>query len=230
VYAGIADNCAANAISAGRRYLESGVDAVVALLPSYYPLNAFEMRDYFRLLADEIHGSIVLYNIPPTTHMSIPVEIVEDLSHIPNITGFKDSENDLGRIQKVAERLCGRPDFSVFMGVAAHTVRALKMGFDGSVPSSGNLVPGLWRDLYQAARHEDWESAEALQARLDELGVLLQGSRSLGQSLAALKAAMHGLDLCEPHMLPPLQALPAGERETLTAELSTHVFTGSSLS
>lgn len=227
VYAGIGDNCAATAIASGRRYLESGVDAVVALLPSYYPLNAAEMRAYFRHLAAEIEGSIVIYNIPPTTHMSIPLDVVEELSHLPNITGYKDSENDLARIQTVAERLCGRKDFSVFMGVAAHTARALKLGYDGSVPSSGNLTPALWRDLYQAALHEEWENAEALQLRLDALGAVIQGQRSLGQSLAALKAAMNSVGLCEPHMLPPLQELPAAEREAIGTAISTYVFSDS---
>jgi 4-hydroxy-tetrahydrodipicolinate synthase len=108
------------------------------------------------------------------------------------------------------------------MGVAAQATRALRLGFDGTVPSSGNLAPNLWRDLLAAARAGDWERADARQRDADAVGALYQGTRSLGQSLAALKAAMAALGLCEPHMASPLIAVSAEERAAIAAQINAH--------
>jgi dihydrodipicolinate synthase/N-acetylneuraminate lyase len=221
VYAGISDNCAATSINAGKKYLEYGADAVVAILPSYYLLNAEEMLRYFQLVAGEIAGSVVIYNMPLTTHMSIPLDVLDRLSTLPNMIGYKDSENDAERIKSVAERFGGRPDFSLFMGVAAQSAMAMQLGFDGAVPSSGNLAPALWRDFYQAAQEKQWERAQALQEKLNALNTIVQQNRSLAQSLAALKAGMHALGLCEPHVLPPLQPLSSQETESVAQALAS---------
>lgn len=219
VFAGVGDNCAADAIAAANSYLQQGVDAVVAHLPGYYQLEAAEMQAYFELLADSIRGPLLLYNIPQTTGMSVPVEVVDRVSGRGNVIGFKDSENAPGRAEAVAARLAGRPDFSLFMGVARHSVKALRLGFDGLVPSSGNLAPEQWRDLYAAARAGDWERAETLQAQLDDIARVFQRDRSLAQSLAALKVAMESRGLCGPTVLPPLRPLDDAARTTIRREL-----------
>jgi len=211
VYAGIGDNCAEDSIEAGNEYLRLGADAVVAHLPSYYSLKAAEMLDFFELLAKEIRGELVLYNIPQTTHMSIPIDVVEALMRKSTIVGFKDSENVPGRAEETARRLGGRADFSIFMGAAV---------LDGLVPSSGNLVPELWRELYESARAQKWDRVEKLQAQLNEVAQVFQRNRSLGESLAALKAAMEVRGLCGPTVLPPLHTLDASAQSRVRNDFS----------
>ncbi|MFT3870725.1 MAG: dihydrodipicolinate synthase family protein [Nibricoccus sp.] len=220
VYAGIGDNCPENSIAAANEYLRLGADAVVAHLPAYYALKPAEMQAFFELLSSQIRGSLMLYNIPSTTHMSLPLDIAEHLSHLPNVIGFKDSENAPGRPEETARRLSDRANFSIFMGAAVLSAKALKLGFDGLVPSSGNLVPQLWRELYDQARAGNWEKAEALQSRLNTIAQVFQRNRSLGESLAALKAMMDTHGLCGPTVLPPLRTLDAAARQSVTAELA----------
>ncbi len=220
VFAGIGDNCVADSIAAAESYLHLGIDAVVAHLPSYYLLDPAEMTAYFEHLANNIHGALVLYNIPQATHMSVPVNVVERLTALPNVVGFKDSENAPGRLEQVVDRLGGRPGFSVFMGSAALAVRALRRGYDGLVPGSGNLVPELWHQLQTEAAGRHWEAAEALQQRVDAVARVFQRNRTLGQSLAALKAAMESQGLCGPTVLPPLRTLDSAERAAIHAEMA----------
>jgi 2-dehydro-3-deoxy-D-pentonate aldolase len=220
VFAGIGDNCVADSIAAAASYLQLGIDAVVAHLPSYYLLDPAEMTAYFELLAKNIHGPLVLYNIPQATHMSVPVDVVERLTALPTIVGFKDSENAPGRLEEVVDRLGGRQRFSIFMGSAALSVKALRRGYDGLVPGSGNLAPELWRQLQAEASGRNWEAAEALQRRVDAVARVFQRNRTLGQSLAALKAAMESLGLCGPTVLPPLRTLDAGERAAIHSEMA----------
>jgi len=220
VYAGIGDNCAEDSIEAGNEYLRLGADAVVAHLPCYYSLKPAEMLGYFELLAKEIRGELVLYNIPQTTHMSIPLDVVETLMEKATIVGFKDSENVPGRAEETAKRLGGRADFSIFMGAAVLSAKALKLGYDGLVPSSGNLVPELWRELYESARAQKWDRVDTLQTQLNEVAQVFQRNRSLGESLAALKAAMEIRGLCGPTVLPPLHTLDASAQTRVRTDFS----------
>jgi 2-dehydro-3-deoxy-D-pentonate aldolase len=207
VFACIAANCLADSVDAAADYLRSGADAVVGMLPNYFKLEPADMQAYFEQLSAGIRGPLLVYNMPQTTGMSLPVEIIEQLSRCPNITGLKDSENTPGRCELVAERLGGRQDFSLFMGVAASSIPALRLGFVGLVPSSGNLYPERWHELYNAAQAGNWARAEQLQQQLDSIGAVFQRNRTLGQSLAALKAGVGLRKLCGPAMVPPLTAL-----------------------
>jgi 4-hydroxy-tetrahydrodipicolinate synthase len=178
------------------------------------------MRSYFDLLIDRTPGPILLYNIPQTTHMSIPTDVAEQLSTHPRVVGFKDSENVPGRPEDLARRFSGRADFSLFMGVSVLSAHALRLGFQGLVPSSGNLVPGLWHDLYAAAVARDWTRVDALQKQVDAVGQVFQKNRTLAQSLAALKAGLESLGLCAPTVLPPLRTLTSDERRLVHHELN----------
>ncbi len=219
VFACPASNCVSFTIDTANDYLRAGVDAVVGILPNYYKLEPAEMLAYFERLADNIRGPLMIYNMPATTGMSIPLDVIETLAACPNVTGLKDSEGTAGRREEVAKRFGGRADFGLFMGIAAHSVAALRLGFDGLVPSSGNLYPERWSALFNAARSGDWATAEKLQAQLDALGAIFQRNRTLGQSLAALKAGCGLRGLCGPDMVPPLRALSVEEQEAVRAEL-----------
>ena len=220
VFACPASNCVSFSIDSAKAYLKAGADAVVGILPNYYKLEPAEMLAYFERLADGIRGPLMVYNMPATTGMSLPLDVIETLARRPNITGLKDSEGTAGRREEVAKRFGGRPDFSLFMGIAAHSVPALRLGFDGLVPSGGNLYPERWSALYNAARVGDWAKAEQLQTQLDASGAVFPRNRTLGQSLAALKAGLGLRSLCGPAMVPPLLPLSAADQETVRAELT----------
>jgi 2-dehydro-3-deoxy-D-pentonate aldolase len=219
VFACIASNCVSVSIDAANAYLAAGADAVVGILPNYFKLEPAEILAYFERLSAGIRGPLMVYNMPATTGMSIPLDVIETLSHLPNVTGLKDSEGTAGRREEVAKRFGGRADFSLFMGIAAHSIPALRLGFDGLVPSSGNLYPERWSALYNSARSGDWAAAEKLQTQLDTLGAIFQRNRTLGQSLAALKAGCGLRGLCGPDMVPPLLPLSPADQESVRAEL-----------
>lgn len=220
VYAGIADNCLGQSVASAARYLNLGVDAVVAHLPCYYPLTPEEMFGYYERLHHEIQGNLLVYNIPQTTGMSLPLDVIERLAPLSRIVGLKDSERCMERAEETARRLGGRPDFTLFMGSAVLSLRARRLGFQGLVPSSGNFAPELWRQFMDATVEGNWSIAENLQEILDKLGMVFQGGRSLGQSIAALKAGLHQQEICEPHMLPPLNALSPEEAALIHEQLN----------
>lgn len=218
VYAGLVGNQVEELIKRGNLYMEIGADVIVATLPSYYSLNSSQMVDFYTMLADKINGPVMMYNIKATTQMSIPVEVVQQLSQHPNVWGLKDSERDIERMKGFILNFKNRPDFSFFCGWGAQTAESLKQGADGIVPSTGNIVPEFYRNLYQSAMIGDFISAEKFQIETDKVAQIYQKGRTLGESLAALKVMMHIKGLCEMEMMPPLSKLSDEEMEIISQD------------
>jgi dihydrodipicolinate synthase/N-acetylneuraminate lyase len=219
-YAGIAGNCFRESVDSAKAYFDLGADCVVANLPSYYPINADQMLGYYEKLADAVGGPLMLYNITITTHMSIPLDVVEKLSHHHNIVGLKDSERNEERMAESLKLWKDRQDFTHVMGCAALSAKALLLGSDGIVPSTGNFVPKMFRQLYDAAVKGDTAVAERLQKETDEMAKIYQGTRLLSQSLAALKTMMNELGLCGPAVLPPLVECGDAEKAQIRQEMT----------
>jgi 4-hydroxy-tetrahydrodipicolinate synthase len=215
LYAGVSSNCLDESIDLAKYCFDQGADVVAATLPSYYALTADEMKQYFETLAGNIPGPLIIYNIPATTHMSIPLNVIDALSHHSTIVGTKDSERNEERLKASLKLWKDRSDFSHFLGWAPKSAEALLEGGDGLIPSTGNLYPGLYTELMNAIEKGNKEEAFRLQVLSDELGNLYQAGRSLGQSLWALKILMQEAGLCQSYMMPPLQRQPVEEKYRL---------------
>ena len=99
------------------------------------------------------------------------------------------------------------------------STQAVSLGADAIVPSSANLVPQVYQALFTHARDGNLPLAETLQEQTNRVSAIYQGGRSLGQSLAALKAMMNVLGLCSPTVLPPLTMLSSEERGELEQQM-----------
>lgn len=173
VYAGISSNCFSESVDMAKKYHDLGVDVVVATLPAYYPMNEVQMLTYFENLANQVPCPLIIYNMPATVKISIPLGVLEELSYHPYIVGTKDSERDKIRLDQSIALWKDRSDFAHLLGWAAQSAYALKQGCDGIVPSTGNFVPQLYVDLYQSSLKEEFDKAESLQQLTNELSLLV---------------------------------------------------------
>lgn len=220
VYAGISGEVLEESVEAAERYFKSGVAAVVAHAPASYEDQPERSLPYFVELAGRLEGDLVLYNMPLTTNVSLPIEVCKAAARKPRVIGIKDSENNAARLVELLRELGGKDTFSVLVGTGPLMAKGLLAGADGIVPSVGNLAPALCRQLYDVARAGNAAETGRVHQRLMELSRVYQSGRTLDQSLAALKAAMGWLGLCGPDVFPPLQALSMRERLELRAELA----------
>ena len=211
VFGGIGDTSPAHSVWLAGEYFAAGAAAVVANLPSYYPLTPGMMEAYFARLADQIDGPVYLYNIPQTTRQSIPLEVLDRLSHHPRIVGVKDSEPDGARQEELCRQFAGRDDFAVFCGSIAFVSRAMRAGADGCVPGAGNFVPAVTRAMMDAMVGGDSDAIDAAQQKIDAINATYQKGRTISQLFGALKAIMELHGLCGRHMFSPL--LPASDAE-----------------
>jgi dihydrodipicolinate synthase/N-acetylneuraminate lyase len=205
LYAGVSGNSLEEAIEAAKAYEQLGIDAVAAHAPFYFPLNDDEVQVYFERLADASPLPLVLYNIPSTTRISLSLDVVERLRHHPNIVALKDSAADAQRLTDLLRRTGGRDGFPVLLGSSPLFTQGLKLGAVGLVPSGAHLVPEQYQAMYEAAMRDDWTTVQRLQVETDAACARYARGRSLGQSLAALKALLEQQGLCTRVVLPPLQ-------------------------
>lgn len=214
VYAGLSD---LKNLAVANDYFHAGADAVVARPPVSYPLD--DLLPSFQSLLGGLEGPLILYNIPATTNVSIPLDVVGELLGHPRLAGIKDSENDSERLEQLLGRFGDHPEFSVFVGVGTLMARGLKLGAEGIVPSVGNLIPQVCHNLCLAAQRSDWAETERHSERMKAVAALYQNGRNLGQSLAMLKAALHCLGICESEVLPPFLPPSRNEIENLRTKM-----------
>ena len=226
VYAGLGDIQSSD-MSEANEFFQAGADVVVAHPPISEKLPADALLAWFESLLNQVKGPLMLYNMPATTGVSIPLDAVEKLLGHPNLAGVKDSENNLQRHEEMLKRFGGKKDFSVFIGVGALMEKGLKLGADGIVPSVGNLIPDVCHQLCVAAEKADWAAAGTHFARMNAVASLYQKGRNLNESLAALKAAMHCRGLCAPQVLPPLRRVSDAELEKIRHQMTElHLLNG----
>lgn len=219
VYAGISNNSIIDSIEEAKSFSDLGVSVLVSTMPSYYPVEPDQILRYYEELADAVPLPLIIYNIPATTNLSIPLEIVDQLSAHHNIIGLKDSENNVDRMKSAISLWKDRQDFSYLVGCAALSNAAITLGADGIVPSSGNLVPHLYSTLYSAAKIGDKEKGSTAQTKTNEISAVYQKGRILSKALPALKAIMSAYDLCGTHVLPPMYKMSQEEENRIKKEI-----------
>jgi 4-hydroxy-tetrahydrodipicolinate synthase len=223
-YAGISSPSFQSSVDAAKIYFDLGVDAVVAHPPSYYPLTDHHLMRYFEMLVNNIPGPLILYNIPVVTHVSIPIDVLDHLSHHDKIIAIKDSERDMERFNRSLELWAKRQDFYYLAGWGTQMSEGLLKGAAGLVPSTGNLVPKMYRDMMKSARDGDHQNLEELQRLTDAISEVYQKGRLLSQSLPALKVMMNTLNLCESYVLPPLEMCTDEEKKDIVEAMKVFNF------
>lgn len=205
---------AAEAISEIGELVQAGADAVLLAPPSYYPMTADEIGEYFHAVAEATAAPIVLYNIPAMTKVSLPAPVVASLATHENIIGIKDSSRDFEYLQSVLYAV-GDADFTVLTGSDTMLLPSMLLGAGGTIAASANVVPQLGRQVYDAVTSGDLESAASAQRHLFDV---VQACR-VGTMPAGWKAALAAAGVCSPALVAPARGLDDDRRAALTERL-----------
>jgi 4-hydroxy-2-oxoglutarate aldolase len=124
-------------------------DAVLVRTPTYYStqMTPSVVAGYFRAVADRSPLPVVLYNIPRCVPYQIPVEMVAELAHHPNIIGIKDSSGSLERIKGIVDGTRTVPRRSVtvtpvFEAVTGRMLKSVATGQSATFVSASELAGG----------------------------------------------------------------------------------------
>jgi len=202
-----------------RRAVQHGCAGVLMLPPFYY--KGVPDDGLFATYAEVIERvgderlRIYLYHIPPVSHVSISLALIERLlARYPGtIAGIKDSSGDWNNTRAMLERFQPR-GFDVFAGSETFLLATLRDGGAGCISATANVNPAAI-----AALAREWQSpdADARQAALDAVRAAFQKFPMI-PALKAVVAHFSGDDAWG-RVRPPLIALTAEQRRQLVNAL-----------
>lgn len=204
VIAGTGEACTAKTVALTRRAAELGADAALVVTPYYVRPTQEGLRRHFTDVADRGGLPLILYNVPGRTGCDMLPETVASLRDHPQILGIKEARADADRIRAMAELV--RPDFVYLSGDDGTAMQAMLAGAAGTISVVANLVPGVFRELCDAATVGQADAAHRIDTRLSPLVEALNGA----PNPIAVKAGlpMLGLGTAVPRL--PLVELAAG--------------------
>lgn len=164
IIAGTGINDTAHAIMLSQQAEKVGADALLIVTPYYNKTSERGMLIHFKTIADSVNIPIILYHVPGRTAATLTVEQVVELSAHPNIVAIKDATGDLEYTKALREQLPA--EFAIYSGNDDINLEMLKLGADGFISVTANVLPREVHAQYQLFAEGKVEEAEALTVKL----------------------------------------------------------------
>ncbi len=171
IIAGTGSNSTSHAIQLSKAAEDVGADALLVVSPYYNKATADGLVAHYMSIAHAVKIPIILYNVPSRTGLDIPVSVYQRLSVIPNVAGVKEASTDIRKITKIRQ-MC--PDrFQIWSGNDDMTVPVISLGGSGVISVLSNVSPVEMVAMTNAAIAGDFDTAAALQCKLQDLNEML---------------------------------------------------------
>lgn len=214
--AGTMDPATGRVIEHARQARAAGVQGLVVTAPFYTRTSQVETMEHFRMIRAAVDLPILAYDLPVCVHIKLERPLLRTLHQEGVICALKDSSGDDGNMRMVMRDFIGRDDFSILTGSETTCDYALLGGAHGLVPGLGNVDPGGYVRLYDAARRGDWSAARAEQERLIALfQIVFQGvpeTSPNASGVGGFKTAMQQMGLI-PHRHMSLPNKPLSDEQ-----------------
>lgn len=209
VIAGVSSTSTSEAVDQARVYEKLGVDGIIAVIESYFPLTTKEVESYFLSVADAVNLPIVIYTNPSFQRTDLTLDVIERLSRHERIRYIKDASSNTGRLLSILERCQGK--LEVFAASSHIPTAVMLIGGSGWMAGPACLVPEQCVRLYQYCKEKDWEKAVVLQKKLWKLNEIFNRFNLAACVKAGL--AIQGYEVGDPLM--PQAPLSTAERTEL---------------
>lgn len=167
IIAGTGSNNTAHAVELSIAAQEEGADALLVVSPYYNKATADGLFAHYLSIARSVTIPLIVYNVPSRTGVDIPVNVCKKLSSISNIAGIKEASADITKITKI-KGAC-HTGFGVWSGNDDQIVPVMSLGGNGVISVLSNVVPIQTQAMVNAALAGDFETAAAMQCRLQPL-------------------------------------------------------------
>ena len=198
VIAGTGSMTTSETIRLSKFAASKGVDAVLVVPLTYWPLKENEVEEHYTAIARAVDVPLGIYNNPTTTGTDIKPEQLARLARLDTVAFVKESSGIIERIVQI-HRLTGH-SVSVFNGTDSVMVEATAVGADGWFSGGGNLSPRECVALLKLA-----ESGPAPQAR--EAFLKLYPVFEMQSLKSTLRVVQTGLDIVGRSVGPPRRPL-----------------------
>lgn len=207
----------ADSVTLTRHAASLGVKTTIILPPFYYKnVSDDGLYGFYANIVERVADpdlQIILYHIPQFSGVEISFGLIESLlkKYPDTFIGVKDSSGNLDHMLEMVRLF---PEFSVFSGADPLMLPLLQKGGAGAITATTNIVGAELAFVFNNFdRPEAAADLLAAQARV----IAARNEVSRFHQMASLKeilARQTGLEVWR-HMLPPLCALSAAQREAL---------------
>ncbi|MBC7224891.1 MAG: dihydrodipicolinate synthase family protein [Anaerolineae bacterium] len=211
VIAGVDCESTREAIRLVRAAADAGADAALVVTPHYYTnrMSAESLVHHYHAVAEASPIPILIYNVPPYTHLDMDAAAVARAAEHPRVIGMKESGGNVVKMGDVVR--LAPPDFQLLAGSAGFFLAGLAVGAVGGVMALANIAPQETLDLYRLFHEGRMEEAAALQRRMIPVNTAVTARFGV----AGLKAALDMLGYYGGPVRAPLLDLNEDERRTL---------------
>ncbi len=164
VLAGAAAFSTFDALRQAEAFVKLGVDGLILILQQMFPVPPRGIERHLRIIAEAFPDtSMTLYTNPGVLGSDIPLDVLEALSHLPNIEYVKDASGNTGRILTLLNRMGER--IKVFSASAHIPLLVFQLGGVGWMAGPACVMPRECVRLYTLARQDRMAEALAEQRR-----------------------------------------------------------------
>jgi len=172
VVAGVCHTSSLEAMHQAREFDAMGVDGILAIMDTYFPLTQQEVYSYFRSIADSVSCPVVIYTNPTFQKTDLSIDLIRDLAKVPNIQYLKDASGNTGKLLTIANSLGN--DIKLFSASASIPLFVMMIGGVGWMAGPACVVPEQSVALYNLALERKWDEAIVLQKKLWQINYVFQ--------------------------------------------------------
>lgn len=221
VLAGTGTNDTAETVSRSREACLLGAHGVLVVTPYYNKPMPAGLLAHYRLIADSLPSdqhSVMLYNVPGRTGMSLPPNVLAELAEHPRIRALKEATGNLSLLSEFRSKLSPqrRNHFALLSGDDPTYLGAFTSGAVGVVSVASNVIPRTFVRLQRLLEAGNHAAALAL---FEELYPLLR-DLFLESNPIPVKFLMSELGLCNETLRLPLSPAGTPTREALRPWIS----------
>jgi 4-hydroxy-tetrahydrodipicolinate synthase len=158
VIVGTGKNDTQKTIEATRAAFEAGADAAMLVTPYYNRPSQEGLLRHVALVAKEVPGPLVLYNVPSRTSLDLTVDtVLRILDACPNVIAIKDASGGVTYCQELLTRASRR--VQVLCGDDPLTLPMVSVGAVGVISVTSNVYPRQVSEIVELARAGRYDQA-----------------------------------------------------------------------
>jgi 4-hydroxy-tetrahydrodipicolinate synthase len=165
VIAGTGGNNTAASIELTQKAVETGVDAIMLVVPYYNKPSQEGLYQHFKTIAESTKLPVMLYNIPGRSVINMKAETTVRLANdVANIVAIKEASDDLSQMAQIIEQTSN--DFVLYTGDDKMTLPCMSIGGKGIISVASHVIGREMAEMIEAFASGDIDNASALHRSL----------------------------------------------------------------
>jgi len=215
VAAGAGTNDTTHAVELAKNAEQAGAAALLSVAPYYNKPSQEGIYQHYRHIAEAVSVPIIIYNVPGRTGCNVAASTILRLARdFENIAAVKEASENMSQISELLE---DRPaHFSVLTGEDSLILPFIAMGGDGAISVAANQIPAEIKQLIEAVKQNDLETARAINRRYRKLLKL----NFIESNPVPIKYALARMGMIEENYRLPLVPLSNESKQCIDNELT----------